>query len=1408
MAQPDGHLQFESAVVPQRTRRADGAWADVDLTLQQGEDGLLRPTASVADVAFSGGGDVPMVTLTRSGQEFQLSWSGSLPHPAVSGDSATYRDVLPEVDLVLRATHTGFTHVLVVRSADAAADSALRDLTLQVGGDVELSRVEDGSLRAVAGTTLVAEAEPAVMWDSSAASLPVSQSQARQVSDAKAAGDSARTAKVATQVAEDGGLRLVPDTALLDSPGTVFPVYIDPAWSVSRSKWAYATSDGCTNTDYTYARVGYSPDGPCVGSRFRSYFEFPTISGSVSLKGRHIESAYVQMKLFHSWSCTDTSAHMYLTPVINATMKASFSAMKLKTWLDSVAGHANKGAGCSDSPQADMYMNFNGATVTSQTQAAATGGWPTMTVGFCACNGDGQYETAQDRWKKFYPANAKLVVDYDSIPGKPSGLQVAGVSCPTSGAVTIGTVNPTFSAVYPDADSGQTLTGSYEWIEVPSGGMSTVTATYPSRKTGPPTAPASANGRATTAAVAAVGNRNYAFRVTAVDPAPYSRWSGWSAWCQFSIDTSVPPAPTVTYGTVPGPGQAITFTLSSTTTDVTKFRYSWTGPPGTPHTLRSYAGDGAGSFSSSSTTPPGLWDTDGTVLSPGDLSGDGKPDVIYRRSGDASLYLARGNGMGGFLAEPELLDAGNWSAAQYLFSPGDFNGDGKPDLIYRDRATQNLFMRRGTATGGVESSSVQIGSAWSAATWIFSPGDFSGDGKPDVLYRKSDGSLVMVRGNGTGGWVTGVSETIGTGWNGAALFGLGDFSGDGKTDVLSRINATGEVRLTRGNGTGGWLDATGITKGTIPSGGAIFVPGDFSGDGKKDIVATIPAAPNYGELTATGTTTKTATVTLNTYKYGKNILWTRAIDATGNLGNTGTVEITVPRRASAVARWGLESYPGRTQVEALADSQELFGDTDGSGPLTNNTPLSAANLNWPADVHLMSGQSAAFNGASSAASTTGPVISTADSFSVAAWVRLAAVPTTETKVATQEGTDAAGFEFGVRQEGSPLKPYWSFLMKDSSAQSSTTRRAIAATPITSADVDRWVHLAGVYDKLAGKLRLYVNGALVDDEDRAVTPWQAAGRFTVGRGYSGGAAGNWWNGNIADMQVFNRVLVNDDFTGQLASEPDSGGVDEPGILAPTEVGRWDFTVARPCYLQNLIDSCDAADGTQFGRSLALQRGASIDSGHRGNGLYLDGFFFPEENPPPWQTTLEWGRSARNTGSTAPDANGNQFSIWQDTPVLRTDQSFTVSTWAYLDDALRDQTIVSQAGTHQSGFWLKYYPAATRWVFTVAQSDTNPAPQPGISSTHLAEADVWTHLVAVYDASRMQLRIYVNGEPSGTLSIAQPPMPSSGPVQVGRTLWNDKQTDYWHGGVDDIGLYQGAMTDVDVKQLHESQAVDPA
>jgi hypothetical protein len=47
---------------------------------------------------------------------------------------------------------------------------------------------------------------------------------------------------------------------------------------------------------------------------------------------------------------------------------------------------------------------------------------------------------------------------------------------------------------------------------------------------------------------------------------------------------------------------------------------------------------------------------------------------------------------------------------------------------------------------------------------LTSGGDFSGDGKPDVLARTTDGALMLYRGNGAGGWITGAGERIGAGW--------------------------------------------------------------------------------------------------------------------------------------------------------------------------------------------------------------------------------------------------------------------------------------------------------------------------------------------------------------------------------------------------------------------------------------------------------------------------------------------------------------------------------------------------------------------------------------------------------------------------------------------------------------------
>ncbi|MCO8277488.1 LamG domain-containing protein [Actinoplanes sp. TRM 88003] len=1125
LAQPDGRLTFESAVVPQRAPQADGSWADVDLTLRP-DGGALRPAVSVADVAFSAGGSGPLVTLVSEGKRIEMSWPTPLPAPETTADTATYREVRPDVDLVLRATRTGFTHVLVVKSAVAATDPAVRRFTLGVSGDAALSRNPDGSLVALAGGATVATAGRAVMWDSAAPAPATRSATAR--STAAVAGDTARRAAVATTVTPDGDLTLTPDARLLDAPGATFPIFIDPAWSVKKSKWAYATSNGCTNTDYTVARVGLSPEGPCTGVRFRSYFEFPTTAGKISLRAKHIESAYVHMKLDHSWSCDSTWAHMFHTATINATMRASFGIRMIKR-VAAASGHANEGSGCSDSPQRDMDMNFIGGDVTSLVQSAATSGWTSLTMGFCACNENLDYESERDRWKKFFPNEAKLVVDYDSPPGKPTNLQVAGIACPASTAVTIGTLSPTFSAVYPDADTGQTLAGTYEWIEVPAAGMGAVTDTVPARKPRPAVASATANGRGTTAAVSVAKDKKYAFRVTARDPDPYARWSGWGAWCQFSVDTSVPPVSVVMTSPPTGPGRAATFRIESTAGDVATFKYGWTAP----------------------TTP----------------------------------------------------------------------------------------------------------------------------------------------------------------------------------------------------------------------------------------------------VAATGTSPRSATITATVPRYGTNILYVSAVDKTLNEGY-GTTEVQVTRPSPAVAQWGLESYPGRTEAEAMTDAQPLPG---------GSTPLTATNVTWTDSNRFRGGRTATFNGTSSSATTAGPIADTTQSFSVATWVRLGAMPSaTDMKAVTQDHTDASGFELGVRRSGSPLVPYWSFVIKDTSAQTSTTRAALGTRAITAADVGRWVHLAGVYDKPSGTVRLFVDGKLAAETARTATPWSATGRLVVGRSMNAGSPGNWWNGSLADVQVFDRALVADDFTGRVADEF-TGGEDEPGVMNPIEVGRWEFELARSCYLADRADTCDAADGTPFGRWLALSRGSEIGHGQRGSALRLDSQFFPDEIATAGEPTTEWARSAYKTGLTPPDDDGNQTTVWSDAPVLLTGQSYTLAAWAFTEDLARSQSVVAQVGSAESGLRIGYDAGTRRWEFALTERDAAGSARVTARSTTEADADVWTHLVAVYDTADRTATLYVDGEPEATVAVPWTPQSFNGPVTVGRSVTAGAPGGYLQGGVDDLSAFAGVLTDAQVHALYASQAV---
>ena len=169
-----------------------------------------------------------------------------------------------------------------------------------------------------------------------------------------------------------------------------------------------------------------------------------------------------------------------------------------------------------------------------------------------------------------------------------------------------------------------------------------------------------------------------------------------------------------------------------------------------------------------------------------DWSGDAKPDVLAVHP-DGRLLMYRTNGAGAFVPGAGVAIGSGWSGFTAVLAPGDFSGDGKPDLLARTSAGA-LLMYRGDGDGGfLTGAGEQVGSGWQPFTALLTPGDFSGDGKPDLLARTAEGALLLYRGNGTGGFLTSSGEQVGSGWQSfTALFAGGDFSGDGKPDLIAR----------------------------------------------------------------------------------------------------------------------------------------------------------------------------------------------------------------------------------------------------------------------------------------------------------------------------------------------------------------------------------------------------------------------------------------------------------------------------------------------------------------------------------------------------------------------------------------------------------------------------------------------
>jgi RHS repeat-associated protein len=292
------------------------------------------------------------------------------------------------------------------------------------------------------------------------------------------------------------------------------------------------------------------------------------------------------------------------------------------------------------------------------------------------------------------------------------------------------------------------------------------------------------------------------------------------------------------------------------------------------------------------------WSGYSKVYAPGDFNNDGFNDIIAVTSaGVATLFY--GDGAGGLDAGRQL--GTGWNSFSTIVFPGKFNADGNVDMITRT-SNGDFWLYRGDGDQGwIDAANPwKIGVGWNVFVEIIAPGDFSGDGKPDVIGRDSSGNLKLYRGDGTGWFYSGNTQ-IGVGFNAFSRhITVGDFTGDTFVDVIG-VWPNGTPEIYKGNGNSYWLNGNGAAvSGPWSSATNLVGSPDLNGDGRSDLVELSGGTLRVflGTGTGHGQTGK-----------GNDLCWARAIDPKDyTVGENEALTLNPEEQASYVMSLGGASY--------------------------------------------------------------------------------------------------------------------------------------------------------------------------------------------------------------------------------------------------------------------------------------------------------------------------------------------------------------------------------------------------------------------------------------------------------------------------------------------------------------------
>ncbi|WP_083929495.1 LamG domain-containing protein [Catelliglobosispora koreensis] len=492
-----------------------------------------------------------------------------------------------------------------------------------------------------------------------------------------------------------------------------------------------------------------------------------------------------------------------------------------------------------------------------------------------------------------------------------------------------------------------------------------------------------------------------------------------------------------------------------------------------------------------------------------------------------------------------------------------------------------------------------------------------------------------------------------------------------------------------------------------------------------------------------------ATVKLTPPRYGSNTLHVFSKDAAGTPGPTKHYSFLVQAPSAPIAHWPLD------QINAPG-----FNNTVGSAHMTVES--GNTDVVWTPDLRYIGSPSANFNSVTETTTATNGVLTaagagldTSGSFSVAAWVRPQSPGGCANVIALSvDASSNSGFTLGHDCWANR----WRVGLHDINGGGSTLTFA-ASTSVPQQG--KWTHLAAAWDEAESKLKLYVNGTLEAD----VTPsaqwlanraggWASTGPVVIGRSKAYGTPGSYFTGSVAEVRLWNRVAVAEDITGL--------------INTPVQVASYDFADGSNCFCG------DALDGSYWSRHLTL-------SG--------------------WETGASGFATPGHDGNDALQLNGTSGHAYTAGPVLRTDQSFTVSAWVKVNAVNgTDQVVMMQGGWPWWAMTMGISGSSNKWVFGVSTENGSGGFTWGWAESNVAAVpNTWVHLTGVFNQATGETRLYLNGTEQTVKGTGAKGWNAVSSLHVG-SIWGNAAL--FGGQIDQIKAYAGAMTPAQVTSLYNS------